>query len=112
MVDTAHVLQCKCYHRIVFSSQTLNGMQSTVQQCPALLALQRDLEETNFQSATNMPVYTAALLSTASGGDCNANGTAVSKTVPTVATGGGVDSSPSTSSSSSPGRIMRIDSTA
>lgn len=97
-------------------------MQTIVRECPALLALQRDLEETNFQSATNMPVYTAAAMlpsSSATGADCNANGTTGGgggngkASATSVTAGGVVDSSPSTSSSnSSPGRILRIDSTA
>lgn len=97
-------------------AQTLNAMPGTVQQCPALLALQRDLEETNFQSASNIPIYTAILSAAAAASDCNANAQ------PQPTTNGGVDAttvpigggsmSPASASNSSPGRIMRVDSTA
>lgn len=55
--------------------QTLNSIQTLVGQCPALATLQHDLEETNFQSATTIPIYTSLLAAAyeTGGGDCNAN---------------------------------------
>lgn len=61
--------------------QTLNNIQSIVDECPELRQLQRDLEETNFLSATTISVYTASLLAATntnnghkhSSADCNAN---------------------------------------
>lgn len=60
-----------------------------------MATLQRDLEETNFQSAATIPVYSALLTAAANNGhhhhrsrtssDCNANADAVSNT----STGGG-----------------------
>lgn len=50
-----------------------------VEQCPALATLQHDLEETNFQSATTIPIYTSLLATTTNyvngdgANDCNAN---------------------------------------
>lgn len=47
------------------SFQTLHSIQSVVQQCPPLAKLQRDLEETNFRSASGLPLVVPP--------DCNAN---------------------------------------
>lgn len=72
-----------CGSYLFSRTQTLSSIQTIVQQCPALAALQRDLEETNFQSAATIPVYSAFLTATASNNghnrrsrttsDCNAN---------------------------------------
>ncbi|XP_037045852.1 uncharacterized protein PFB0145c-like isoform X2 [Bradysia coprophila] len=68
------------YEAIDRALETLNNIQSMVDECPALRELQRDLEETNFHSATTISVYTASLLAANSNNghnhssaDCNAN---------------------------------------
>jgi hypothetical protein len=50
---------------IIFPSQILNNFQSVVEKYPALLQLQQDLEETNFQSASSLPISPNSL------GNCN-----------------------------------------
>ncbi|XP_031350152.1 myosin-9 [Photinus pyralis] len=57
----------KQYEAIDSALEILNSIQTVVQQCPPLAKLQRDLEETSFQTASSIPV--------ASPSDCNANGT-------------------------------------
>lgn len=57
----------KQYDAIDSALEILNSIQTVVQQCPPLAKLQRDLEETSFQTASSVPV--------ASPSDCNANGT-------------------------------------
>lgn len=54
-------LELKFLLTFCYITQTLNSIQTIVQQCPALANLQRDLEETNFQSATTLPIYQALL---------------------------------------------------
>lgn len=67
------------YEAIDRALETLNNIQSIVDECPELRSLQRDLEETNFLSATTISVYTASLLAATNNGhnhssaDCNAN---------------------------------------
>lgn len=64
-----------------------------------MAALQRDLEETNFQSAATIPVYSALLTAATNNGhhhgtrtssDCNANADAVSNASTNGTTAGGV----------------------
>lgn len=49
------------YEAIDRALETLNGIQTIVNDCPALLKLQHDLEETNFQSVTLLSLSTALL---------------------------------------------------
>ncbi|XP_037904719.1 restin homolog isoform X1 [Hermetia illucens] len=49
------------YEAIDRALEVLNGLQSLVEQCPALAKLQQDLEETNFKSAGVIPMYTTVL---------------------------------------------------
>ncbi|XP_050090216.1 uncharacterized protein LOC126574206 [Anopheles aquasalis] len=51
------------YEAIDRALETLDSVKSIVQQTPALMELQRDLEETNFASASSFPLVTAAQLS-------------------------------------------------
>ncbi|XP_053674764.1 uncharacterized protein LOC128725070 [Anopheles nili] len=51
------------YEAIDRALETLDSVKSIVQQTPALAELQRDLEETNFASASSFPLVTAAQLS-------------------------------------------------
>ncbi|XP_058066259.1 uncharacterized protein LOC131215879 [Anopheles bellator] len=51
------------YDAIDRALETLDSVKSIVQQTPALMELQRDLEETNFASASSFPLVTAAQLS-------------------------------------------------
>ncbi|KAF5279191.1 hypothetical protein FQR65_LT03438 [Abscondita terminalis] len=55
----------KQYEAIDSALEILHSIQTVVQQCPPLAKLQRDLEETSFQTASSLPV--------ASPNDCNAN---------------------------------------
>jgi len=41
--------------------QTLHSIQGVVMQCPSLVKLQQDLEETNFHCASSLPVIAADL---------------------------------------------------
>uniref|UniRef100_A0A182J017 Cornetto n=1 Tax=Anopheles atroparvus TaxID=41427 RepID=A0A182J017_ANOAO len=50
------------YEAIDRALETLDSVKSIVQQTPALMELQRDLEETNFASASSFPLVTAAQL--------------------------------------------------
>ncbi|KAF2885312.1 hypothetical protein ILUMI_20844 [Ignelater luminosus] len=56
----------KQYEAIDSALEILHSIQTVVQQCPPLAKLQRDLEETSFQSASSMPIVNPS--------DCNANG--------------------------------------
>ncbi|ETN59589.1 cornetto [Anopheles darlingi] len=51
------------YEAIDRALETLDSVKTIVQQTPALMELQRDLEETNFASASSFPLVTAAQLS-------------------------------------------------
>nr|CAD7410325.1 unnamed protein product [Timema poppensis] len=44
------------YEAIDAALETLHSIQSIVLQCPPLAKLQRDLEETNFQCASSLPI--------------------------------------------------------
>ncbi|KAK4875644.1 hypothetical protein RN001_012066 [Aquatica leii] len=55
----------KQYEAIDGALEILHSIQTVVQQCPPLAKLQRDLEETSFQTASSLPVT--------SPNDCNAN---------------------------------------
>lgn len=103
------------------SQQTLNSIQSLVKQCPALASLQRDLEETNFQSASTIPIYTALLASKTGNqnhrssnphsSDLNANSGNLDREITSNGEALGLNTS-NTSSNNSPGRSQRIDSIA
>lgn len=49
------------YEAIDSALETLHSVQGVVLQCPPLAKLQQDLEETNFQSASSMPLIAADL---------------------------------------------------
>uniref|UniRef100_A0A182XYL3 Cornetto n=1 Tax=Anopheles stephensi TaxID=30069 RepID=A0A182XYL3_ANOST len=55
-------------------TETLDSVKSIVQQTPALKELQRDLEETNFASASSFPLVTAAQLNQLNCGQAGTNG--------------------------------------
>lgn len=50
----------KQYDAIDNALETLHGIQSVVHQCPPLAQLQRDLEEVNFQAASDLPLVVAS----------------------------------------------------
>lgn len=62
----------KQYDAIDNALETLHGIQSVVHQCPPLAKLQRDLEEVNFQSASDLPLVVVP-------GDYNANAAALNQ---------------------------------
>uniref|UniRef100_A0A182SGK2 Uncharacterized protein n=1 Tax=Anopheles maculatus TaxID=74869 RepID=A0A182SGK2_9DIPT len=62
------------YEAIDRALETLDSVKSVVQQTPALMELQRDLEETNFASASSFPLVTAAQLNQLNCGQVGANG--------------------------------------
>ncbi|PNF19621.1 hypothetical protein B7P43_G01091 [Cryptotermes secundus] len=49
------------YEAIDSALETLHSMQGVVRQCPSLMKLQQDLEETNFQCASSLPIIAADL---------------------------------------------------
>lgn len=120
IAEIMRVLKNNLYLSVFF--QTLNSIQSLVKQCPALATLQRDLEETNFQSASTIPIYTALLANKAGqnqnhrasnlhSSDFNANPGQLDSEI--ISNGEALSLNTSnTSSSNSPGRSQRIDSTA
>ncbi|XP_050073424.1 myosin-4 [Anopheles maculipalpis] len=62
------------YEAIDRALETLDSVKSVVQQTPALMELQRDLEETNFASASSFPLVTAAQLNQLNCGQVGTNG--------------------------------------
>ncbi|XP_053662144.1 myosin-4 [Anopheles marshallii] len=62
------------YEAIDRALETLDSVKSIVQQTPALMELQRDLEETNFASASSFPLVTAAQLNQLNCGQVGTNG--------------------------------------
>lgn len=66
------------YEAIDQALEILHSVQTVVEQCPALKSLQQNLEATNFQAATSLPLLNAVLVaSVANNGnyckDLNAN---------------------------------------
>lgn len=49
------------YEAIDSALETLHSIQGVVRQCPSLVKLQQDLEETNFQCASSLPIIAADL---------------------------------------------------
>uniref|UniRef100_A0A182WJI0 Cornetto n=1 Tax=Anopheles minimus TaxID=112268 RepID=A0A182WJI0_9DIPT len=62
------------YEAIDRALETLDSVKTIVQQTPALMELQRDLEETNFASASSFPLVTAAQLNQLNCGQVGTNG--------------------------------------
>ncbi|XP_049297655.1 uncharacterized protein LOC125771268 [Anopheles funestus] len=62
------------YEAIDRALETLDSVKSIVQETPALMELQRDLEETNFASASSFPLVTAAQLNQLNCGQAGTNG--------------------------------------
>uniref|UniRef100_A0A182XA35 Cornetto n=1 Tax=Anopheles quadriannulatus TaxID=34691 RepID=A0A182XA35_ANOQN len=62
------------YEAIDRALETLDSIKAIVQQTPALMELQRDLEETNFASASSFPLVTAAQLNQLNCGQVGTNG--------------------------------------
>uniref|UniRef100_A0A182PRB7 Cornetto n=1 Tax=Anopheles epiroticus TaxID=199890 RepID=A0A182PRB7_9DIPT len=62
------------YEAIDRALETLDSVKSIVQQTPALMELQRDLEETNFASASSFPLVSAAQLNQLNCGQVGTNG--------------------------------------
>lgn len=65
------------YEAIDQALEILHSVQTVVEQCPALKSLQQNLEATNFQAATSLPLLNAVLVASVNNGnyckDLNAN---------------------------------------
>ncbi|XP_063699095.1 myosin-11 [Culicoides brevitarsis] len=60
------------YEAIDHALEILNSVQSVVEQCPALKSLQQNLEATNFEAATSLPLLNAVLVASVNNGNyCN-----------------------------------------